>query len=70
MELASIIAGIGLVIFNKAFARNVIKSQNRAWGFHFGKRDEQFTCVLAVLIGIGFTTFGILAIAHVLPMKE
>ena len=70
MALAGIILGIGMIVFSKAFARLTIHSQNRTWGFHFGRSEEQFTRVFAIIAGIAFAVFGILVIAHVLPMKE
>lgn len=51
-EIALTIGGALLIIFSKTFAKAHIKSQNRAWGFKFGEKEEKETIFVSRLIGL------------------
>lgn len=66
--LASIIAiavGGALVWWRNDFARFAMRSQNRAWGFGFGAREERVSTVVATVVGIGFIAWGVAGLANV-----
>jgi len=48
--IGTLVGGI-LIIFGRKFAQLVIESQNKMWGFHFGKRELLITSILSFIIG-------------------
>lgn len=70
MEILGVIIGVLMITFNRKCAHFTIETQNRTWGFHFGKAEETFTRVLAIVVGLGFVTVDILAIAGIVTFRR
>ena len=67
--LIAVAIGIGLIIFRRPFARYVVESQNRVWGFSFGVSATWSAGVVATLVGIGFVALGVLAALGIIRPK-
>lgn len=65
----SLMAGMALLVYRKEFARNVVRDQNRLWGFRFGEREARRSEPIVVLVAVGFLGFGVAALLGLLPFK-
>lgn len=63
------LVGVGLIVLRKRFARYTIRQQNRVWGFQFGENARRSAEVVALVVGVGFVTMGILATLGVIRPK-
>lgn len=62
IDILAIIVGFALIAFRRPFARMVIDSQNKAWGFKFGARDKRVSEFVSVVVGLGFVVLGLLSL--------
>ncbi len=60
LGLFAICIGCLLIFFRKAYARYVIREQNRIWGFKFGETQVKISEIVAILVGTGFIFWGIM----------
>jgi hypothetical protein len=70
MSVIAMLVGVGLIIFRGRFAQYTIRQQNRVWGFRFGENATRSAEVVALIVGVGFLTIGILAILGVIQPKQ
>ncbi len=68
-SLIILIFGICIIIYRKTFAANLIMSQNKYWGFHFGNREEKGTIIFAFLAGVIFAVVGILSLFDIIRFR-
>lgn len=54
--------GLVLIVFRNHFAQAVAEGQNQL-GFHYGRRELFWTKVLGLVVGSGFTAFGLASLA-------
>jgi purine-cytosine permease-like protein len=68
-SIISVLVGCALLMWRKQFAAAVAREQNRMWGFHFGQREERISLFMAIIVGIGFLTIGILGLLGLIYWK-
>lgn len=58
--------GLGLILFRREFARWVLRSQNRFWGFRFGDAELRVTELVTGIVGLGFLVVGAFKLLRVI----
>ncbi len=65
----SVIVGLAMVIYNRPLSRAQIRSQNQFWGFNFGEKAIAASRSVILIVGVGFISFGLLALFHITRFK-
>lgn len=58
-----------MLVLNKRFARLVIESQNKFWGFRFGEREIRNTRIIGFIVGTGFLIIGFLSLFQIIHFR-
>lgn len=69
MSVIAVVVGAGLILLRKPFAQYAIKQQNRIWRFQFGENARRSAEMVALVVGVGFVTIGLLAILGIIQPK-
>ena len=69
VSIIAVLVGAACIVFSRGFARLVVSTQNAAWGFRFGSREERGSRVVLMIVGLGFVTIGVLALLGLIHWK-
>jgi hypothetical protein len=70
LSIVVVLIGAACIVFRAGFARLVVSTQNAAWGFRFGSREEIGSRILVVIVGLGFVTIGALTLLGLIHWKN
>ncbi len=70
VSIVAVLVGAACIVFRSGFTRLVVSTQNAAWGFRFGSREETGSRILFVIVGLGFVTIGALALLGLIHWKN
>ena len=69
MSVIAVVVGVGLMLLRRPFSQYALRQQNRIWRFRFGDNARRSAEVVALVVGIGFVTIGILATLGIIRPK-
>ena len=69
MSVIAVVVGVGLILLRRPFSQYALRQQNRVWGFRFRDNARRSAEVVALVVGIGFVTIGILATLGIIRAK-
>jgi len=69
MSVIAVVVRVGLILLRRPFSQYALRQQNRVWGFRFGDNARRSAEVVALVVGIGFVTIGILATLGIIRPK-